>query len=300
MSAEKILDRLGEDADDGGLKMLGDIFADEGRLDRAIEMYDGVIKATEEYEDCYQLESEELLGLCYTKYSLGKTLVKRWPALPPVIALRAQLLFDSVLEVYDKRNKKRVEAETRSREAKRQEQEAKKQEQAVSNQQAPQGPGQEPAKSQAEFAPSPPKRANITSREMKEKELVTEDKRDTNQIKDEQRWYRLELNTASEPTLLQLATFDLKGASTTYSRALKWFRSDIGAVEGFEGLWGSRRRQPFEEKEKTDERAADVYQRALKRFDTFFHQTHILIAITSLHLGVNYMLRSISRRRRGI
>lgn len=273
MDAEEILSKLGEDAEDGkflsGLKMLGDIFVDEGRLDRAIEMYTGVVDAAEGMPPG-ERTADGLLRLGYTKYALGRAHVKQCPSLPPHIARKAHQLFQSVLESYDEKDRKRAEAEQRK--------------QGKEAAEAAQKPPEE-------FSKPPLKRANTTMREKKGPEIA--EQRDVNQIKSDQRWYRLELNAAAELTLLNVATFELKAASKNYGRALKRFGPSLDAIEGFEGLWRNRRGQSFKDKESADERAAEIYHRALKRFDTMFHKNHVLIAITSLHLGINYMLRSM-------
>lgn len=277
MNAEQILTSLGDEVnEDGilksvlGLKLLADILAEAGKLQRAIDMYEGVIRVIEE-TPVTDLTPDGLLRLCYTKYSLGKTLLKRDPNYPPRSVKKARQLFTDVMEWFKKRNSKRAEAEKR------------KQEKAKEN---------ESSKQTQDFVAPPLKRANTTMREKKEQEKE-EEKAAINQMKSEQRWYRLELNTAAELTLLETATFDLKNASETYSLALSRFGTDIGGIASFEGLWERRRRQSFKDKKKADERAADIYQRALKRFNTMFHKDHVLVAITSLHLGINYMLRSM-------
>ena len=277
MDAEEILAALGDEVnEDGilksvlGLKLFADILAEQDKLQRAIDMYEGVIRAIEE-TPARDLTPDGLLRLCYAKYSLGKTLLKRDPHYPPHTVTKVHRLLTDVMEWFNKRNMKRAEAEKR------------KQEKAKEN---------ESSKQTQDFVAPPLKRANTTMREKKEQEKE-EEKAAVNQMKSEQRWYRLELNTAAELTLLDTATFDLENASKTYKLALNRFGTDIDGIAGFEGLWERRRRQSFGDKKTADERAADIYQRALKRFNTMFHKDHIIIAITSLHLGINYMLRSM-------
>lgn len=120
-----------------------------------------------------------------------------------------------------------------------------------------------------------------------------EKKKVVNRIKDEQGWYKLELNTIAELTLLHIDQFDLDRAAETYRRALKRFGCAAkGDIEAFKGMWSSRHGDRFRDKKKRLEEATAVYQRAVKRFDTMFRMHHVLIAITSLNLGINYMLRS--------
>ncbi|UKZ65406.1 uncharacterized protein TrAtP1_006601 [Trichoderma atroviride] len=114
----------------------------------------------------------------------------------------------------------------------------------------------------------------------------------SNEAKANQGWYRLELDSITELTLLKVGEVDFSGAAKTYRRALRRFGNAPKEIEAFEGLWVGRMSQVFKEKSRRDERAAGVYQRALKRFDTMFRMNHLLIPITALHLGVNCMLRS--------
>ncbi|GAB1319240.1 hypothetical protein MFIFM68171_09450 [Madurella fahalii] len=291
MNAEQILNSLGYRPDDEstvksvlGLKLFADILADADKIERAIDMYEGVIWATEKKPNktrnldgspIQDLNSDGLLRLCYAKHALGKTLLKRDPGYhgPSSAFKRAHHLFASVMKSFKMRNSKRADAENRK-------------------QQKAKDSGKEPQKPPEEFVAPPLKRANTTTREKSQQEKEKE-KAALDRIKSEHRWYRLELNTAAELALLEVAMFELGSASETYSQALNRFGSVTHGHPGFEGLWERRRAQSFKIKKEADERAADIYQRALKRFNTMFRKDHALIAITSLHLGINYTLRSM-------
>ncbi|KAL7928854.1 hypothetical protein V8C35DRAFT_332409 [Trichoderma chlorosporum] len=115
-----------------------------------------------------------------------------------------------------------------------------------------------------------------------------------NQLKGDHKWYKLQLNTITELTLLNIARLDFDGAADIYRRALHKFGAEAKDmdIEAFEGLWEKRRVLPFSEKGEADEKAAGIYLRALKRFDTIFRKNHLLILITALNLGVNNINRS--------
>ncbi|KAH6627467.1 hypothetical protein F5144DRAFT_513952 [Chaetomium tenue] len=277
MSAEQILEKLGvQDHSDDilesvlCLKLLADILAEAGNLQRAIDLYEGVIRSIEKTPDD-ELGADGLLRLCYAKYSLGKALLNHDPGYSSHTTEKVRQLFAGIMESFKQRNVKWAEAEKRKQ--------AKVE-------------GEGPPKPTEEFVPPPLKRSNTANRFEKVQEN-TEEKVNNNQMKSEQRWYRLGLNTAAELTLLETAAFDLKSASAVYSLALNRFGSHIDGNAGFEGLWERRQRQIFNDKKQADERSANLYHRALKRFNTMFHKEHILIAITSLHLGINYTLRAM-------
>lgn len=107
------------------------------------------------------------------------------------------------------------------------------------------------------------------------------------------RWRRLELNAITDLTILLIEQEDFDGAARTFQKAFRGFGSlPKQDVEGFDLQSPERGRLGFKKRNKRDEDAADVYQRALKRFDVTFQGDHLLIFLTSLHLGVNQLLSS--------
>ncbi|KAL8339741.1 hypothetical protein RB601_006043 [Gaeumannomyces tritici] len=251
-----LLKRLGG-RNEGSLsrvKMLADIYADNGNLAHAIAMYHCIIDGYEGLASRAGKIGDPLCPLD-SKYRLGSTYlrVQRASELEggrlssQSLSDNAQKLFDDVLARCDERS--------------------------------------------ASTCRSAPERDPEHGEKKKNSRTGNSDV--ANQVKNELRWYRLEVNTIAELTLLHAARFDLGEAARAYRRALGRFGGHAeGNVEAFSGLWSARRGQEFGEKNKRDEGAAAVYQRALKRFDTMFHKNHILIAITSLNLGINYLLRS--------
>ncbi|KAK4224278.1 hypothetical protein QBC38DRAFT_515408 [Podospora fimiseda] len=116
-----------------------------------------------------------------------------------------------------------------------------------------------------------------------------------NLIRTEEKWYKLELDAIAELTLLLVDQFNFVDAEKVYGQTLRKFGGLVGTeIEAFNSFrssyYGSRLNDRT--KEHQLEAAATVYQRALRRFNTMFRMDHILIAITSLTLGINYMLRS--------
>ncbi|KAH6640307.1 hypothetical protein F5144DRAFT_544516 [Chaetomium tenue] len=252
------------------LKILGDIYVDSGKPIHGLNMYRHVIDSYKELEH-HHGSMPAPLHFSYTKYSLGSLHMRlqkgQWQRGGFASKGRGgsnqhlddgKRCFEKVLEMCGSRNKRggsHADGGTRS--------------------DAP-GTGDTPDKDEAAEAAA-------KAREKKETTALA------NHIKTEQRWYQLELNAIAELILLHVSQFELRDATQTYQRALRRFGWTSGdQVEAFSGPWFSR----HGDRRAAYERTGAVYQRALKRFSTMFHGAHVLTAITSLSLGVNYMLRA--------
>ncbi|KKO96475.1 hypothetical protein THAR02_11424, partial [Trichoderma harzianum] len=265
-----------------GTKMLGDIYSDnDDTLGEAIEVYNYVVNVYRRRRFC---SVDDIMRWYFTEYALGSAYVRKGEY------AEAEKRFSCVLRACEQKSKLREEkigvkaVEAPSPEAR--------------NGDAVTGEMPQPRmlqrtgtsnKMTRTLTATDSKTATITNKAKADK-----DKAEENRLKSDQRWYKLQLNAITELTLLAIAQFNFDGATNTYKQALRKFGEvpkDI-EIEAFGGLWGRRRFQSFQEKDKSDEKAAGIYQRALRRFDTMFRKDHMLILITALHLGINYMNRS--------
>ncbi|RDW58763.1 hypothetical protein BP6252_13239 [Coleophoma cylindrospora] len=109
-------------------------------------------------------------------------------------------------------------------------------------------------------------------------------------------WFRLELKAIADLALLYIGQYEFERAAEVYRRP---FRAEGDVLppenEVFRVLWNNREMEPYEKKDR-DPRAARLYKSALQNFSTMFHEKHLLVLLTTLHLGVNYMLQATKVR----
>ncbi|KAK4463042.1 hypothetical protein QBC42DRAFT_223704 [Cladorrhinum samala] len=244
-----------------GVKMLGDIYSDHGRLDCAIKTYRCVIDS-----HYHNFDRRRPMHRLSTKYSLANVHLRQAKMLEQSgeeggggdgLAEHldnAQRLFEEILEECKQPKRQRRGARHVGMSLK------------------------------------------LSAAHTQNSNHAPEDKKEVvNRIGDEERWYRLELDTIAELALLQVAKFRFDDAAEVYKQALRKFGGGAAGdiIEAFSSFRSScHGLAGLGKGEDGLEAAAAVYQRALGRFNTMFHTHHILIAITSLNLGVNYMLRS--------
>ncbi|EHK47337.1 hypothetical protein TRIATDRAFT_90691, partial [Trichoderma atroviride IMI 206040] len=266
-------------------KMLGDIYSDnDDTLDQAIEVYNYVILKYRRWKSC---SVDDLMRWYFTEYALGSAYVRTGEY------AEAEKRFSCVLRACERKSKLR-EAKIGAKAVEAASTENRN-DSAVTGEMPQPGMLQRTGTSKIKrtltrsLTAIDPKTATTA-----DKAKADKDKAEENRLKSDQRWYKLQLNAITELTLLDIAQFNFDGATDTYKRALRKF-GDVPKdmeIEAFGGLWGRRRFQSFQDKDKSDEKAAGIYQRALRRFDTMFRKDHMLILITALHLGINYMNRS--------
>jgi tetratricopeptide (TPR) repeat protein len=266
------------------IKMLGDVYADNNMLSKAIGMYKIAIAG---YESLGPLK----VPLDYHKaqYALGSVCVKVGKQKqakkelkgPESLSIEAKNLFNEVLNKCDektvRKQTKKINKSAQSKDA-----------------------GQAGPASTGGTANRPDQRANDgkdnehTSTTKKKSATQGNQAKSTDQgsgdLADD--WYRLELNTIADLTLLYADEHQFDKAAETYSKALTKFGTAPLEVEAFTGQWEFRLSQPYEDKKTRDDEASGVYERALRRFDSVFRKTHVLNMITALNLGINYSLRA--------
>jgi tetratricopeptide (TPR) repeat protein len=108
------------------------------------------------------------------------------------------------------------------------------------------------------------------------------------------KWYRLELNAIAQLVLLYVRRLNFQKAYEMYCLALKEWAIDhkICGNEVFRIDWAGRATEMFNKTKARDLEMGKLYEKASKRFDTIFHKKHLLSALTTLHLGANYVLQN--------
>ncbi|CCC05557.1 hypothetical protein SMACR_09543 [Sordaria macrospora] len=287
------------------MKILGDVYAEAGKFEHARMLYQFVL---EKYQGT---ENANLLQQLSCKYELATIYARAAQKLSddelqytdggnPVHG--AKVILNKILEECDRRARLRGEADPSAEESPRTTLERRKTwDDSNSHGHLRKGvlvgdstkPGGHRARSQSASSPGA---SNSTSArpipamdQSEEPQTIQKAER----LRDAQKWYRLELNAIADLTLLLIGMEKFDEAARTFQKAFRRFGSlpDLD-VEGFSFHSAERDWLDFEGKTKHDEQAAQVYQRALKRFDNMFQGDHLLIFFTSLHLGVNYLLRS--------
>ncbi|KAK5994109.1 hypothetical protein PT974_07549 [Cladobotryum mycophilum] len=241
-----------------GAKMFGDICVENTQLKNGIKMYKHVIKSYEmgtNTDRSNHLDPKERLRLLHTQFSLGTAYVKG------AKYEKASGIFSNILAKCKERTKRKDMKRVKDRIPTTTDYNSMMADQVVGN--------------------------RLPDAHKQDSPTTTSD----NQAKAKRKWYWLKLSAIAELTLLYISRFDFENAATTYGKSLRIFSELPEDIEAFAVLWETRRKKPFQTKSKRDERASEVYRRALRRFDTMFRKNHTLILMTALNLGVNYMNR---------
>lgn len=265
------------------IKMLGDVYVDNDMLHEAIKMYKIAVAGYESLaklvEPLDYLEAQYVLSRVYVKVGQQRQAEKR-PREAEDLFAKAKDLLDAV---WRKCNEKTIR-----RQMKKANRSAQSKNTGGVGPQTTRGMANQPGR-RAKGA----KDSNTSSANNKFATQGNRDRlKDYNSGDHTDDWYRLELDTIADLTLLYADGHQFDQAAKTYCKALKKFGTPLDQIEVFIEEWESRLSQPHEENQVRDDAASHVYETALRRFDSLYRKTHVLNMITAVNLGINYSNRT--------
>jgi tetratricopeptide (TPR) repeat protein len=251
------------------IKSLGDVYSDNNMLLEAIEMYETAITGYKSFE-----KLEGPLDYLKAQYALSKVYMKAGQQKEATMRPRGAGDFRKAKELLIAVWKE-CDAKTVRRHSKKAHKPAQSQQPAVSPADQSTNDGKN-----KKILPSVNNKPDKQGSHGKSKDRNSEDQADE--------WYRLELDSIADLTLLHADNDEFDQAANSYSKVLKKFGMPPDHIEVFMGEWKFRLTQPHEEKQKRDIDAASIYESALRRFDILYRKTHMLNMITAVNLGINY------------